>query len=472
MHRSLSAVLIGAWTLCLTGVMPAPSRADLLTFGYSNARTGSAPSSHLSVRSAAKLRVAWRTQLDGPINTQPLVIHGVRTREGVRKLVVVGTEHGEVAALNARTGRVLWRHRVAVRRITPDCAASPDGRFGVTGTPVVDRRAGRVYVVDVAGEVWALRLATGRTVPGWPVRIVGQSAAFVWGGLSLFHGWLYVPVASLCDGGHYRGGVVAVRVRHPARIARWYAVPAGRDYGGGVWGWGGVSIDGGGRVYAATSNSLGPDGESVGHAESVVQLRAGLRLLQADDPLRPPFGTSDRDFGTTPVLIRRSGCPPQLVAINKDGELFLYDRDHVSAGPRQRLQVGRDATYVIPLIGLPAFSVASDTLVLEKPSRPPGSSVGPGVVAYRLLADCRLAFDWHQTFDPPDSGSAPMIAGHVVFIGSGRDGWLRAFSLTSGRRVGSWHLSKQAIFAAPAVDGSTVYEAAWSGRVWALRPRG
>jgi outer membrane protein assembly factor BamB len=224
------------------------------------------------------------------------------------------------------------------------------------------------------------------------------------------------------------------------------------------------------RVYVATGNSLGQAGEAAGYAESVVQLTPRLAIRQANYPLRPPFRTSDRDFGTTPVFAHRPGCPPQLVAINKDGELFLYDRSRITAGPSQRLSVAGDSPGAIPLIGVPAFSSSANVLVFVSPSRPPGSMLSSGVLAFRLTAHCQLSLDWQQSFDPPNAGSPPTIAGNVVFIGSGRNGWLRAFDLADGTRVNSWHLSGQALFAPPAVDGSSVYAAGWNGQVWALRP--
>lgn len=467
MRRPL-IILLGILGTASLGLGSA-ARADLLTYGYSNARTGAQPRSHMSVRSARALRVAWSSRLDGAVTAQPLVVHRVRTAGRRRTLVLVVTEHGQVAALDARTGRIVWRHRVAERSIAPNCQASPDGRFGVTATPVVDRRTGRVYVVDADGWAWALRLATGRVAAGWPARVGSRPADFVWSALTLARGRLYVPIASMCDAGHYQGGVVGISVRHPSRSVRWDTTGGTPAYGGGIWGWGGASVDGRGRLYVATGNSLGQGGEAVGGAESVVQLTARLTVLEANDPLLPPFRTADRDFGTTPVLVRRRGCPPGLVAINKDGELFLYDRSSIAGGPRQRLAVAGDSPGAIPLLGVPAFSSATDTLVLVSPSRPPGGSLMPGVQGFRLTAGCRLVPEWQHSFDLPDSGSPPTIAGDVVFIGSGRNGWLRAFSLHDGNRVASWHLSRTALFAPPAVDGTTVYAATWAGRVWALR---
>ena len=302
--------------------------------------------------------------------------------------------------------------------------------------------------------------------------------ATVWSGLALSRGRLYVAVASLCDQGSYDGGIVAVDVRHPKRQRRWSTVPGSGGHGGGVWGWAGVAIDDTtGDVYAATGNSQGTAREDQGYAESIVRLSSRLRVEQSNQPLRPPFAIGDRDFGTTPILLDLPGCPAQLVAINKDGELLLYDRDRIFSGPTQRIPVAANSPKaLIPLYGLPAFDPATRTLVLVSPSTPPTPGLRAGVQALHLNASCRFDVQWSKPFDYPNAGSAPTIAGGVIYIGSGRNGFIRALRLSDGKQLWSRHPSRhpsrQAIFAAPAVDRGTLFEAGWDGHVWAFRVGG
>jgi outer membrane protein assembly factor BamB len=445
------------------------ARADLTTFGYGNQRLGStAAAVGITPRSASRLRVAWRTNVGGAVSGQPLVVDLVRIGKRLHNLVLVGTEEGQVVALDARSGAVLWRHRVSRRKIVPDCDASPNGVFGITATMVADPRSGLVYAVDVDGLAWALELASGAVAPGWPVRVHAQGADFVWGGLTLSRGRLYVTVASLCDQGHYYGGIDAVNVAHPQRIVRWRTTAGTRAYGGGIWGWGGVSIDGRGDVYAASGNSIGTASEAAGAAESVIELSPQLVVQQQNHPLHPPFKIFDRDFGTTPVLVHAPGCPAQLVAINKDGELFLYDRARIAAGPTERIQVAADAPNSIPLYGMPAYDPATRTLVLVSPTTPAESSLRGGLQAFRLADTCRLVSVWQHAFDPPNAGSAPTIAGGVVYIGSGRDGRLLAFRLRDGLPLFDRSLSSEAVFAAPTVADGQVLIGDWGGHVTAL----
>lgn len=468
MRRTLASASVLAALLTAAG----SASADLSTYGYGNARTGSDPApAGITPKSVKRLRVAWQTRLDGAIDGQPVVLDGLRMGHGRRTVVLVGTGHGEVAALDGHSGKVLWEHRLASRKIEPDCNANPDARFGVTATLVADRKAGRVYAVDVNGRAWALRLSNGTVIPGWPVRVHPKGADFDWGALTLAHGSLYVAIASVCDAGHYRGGITQVTIARPHTVRHWFSTAGTSAFGGSIWGWAGLSIDPiSGDVYAATGNSLGAPNEATGNAEAVVMLSPTLHLLAANHPLEPPFLIGDRDFGTTPVLFQRRGCPPQLVAIDKDGELFLYDRATIDAGPVQRLRVAAQSPGSVPLYGVPVFDSATNTLILVSPTTPPASSLRAGIQAFNLTARCSLALRWQAAFDYPDAGSDGTVAGGVLYLSAGRNGWMRSFAAGDGRRLWSHHLSHAGIFAAPTVDRGTLYAAGWSGYVWALRP--
>jgi outer membrane protein assembly factor BamB len=119
---------------------------------------------------------------------------------------------------------------------------------------------------------------------------------------------------------------------------------------------------------------------------------------------------------------------------------------------------------------MPAYDPATRRLVLVSPTTPPGSGLRAGVQSFVLTPHCRFISSWQQSFDLPDAGGPPTIAGGVAYIGSGRNGFLRAFRLSDGRPLGSHH-SGAAIFAAPAVADGTLLFGDWGGRLWALRPR-
>jgi outer membrane protein assembly factor BamB len=462
-----SALLALAAILVLAG----SAQADLTTFGYSNARLGATDSPvGIGTAGLARLHRAWRTKVGGAVDGQPLVVSNVGVRGHERNLVLVGTGHGRVLALDAGSGRVLWHHQVAVKRL-PGCQTSPDGRYGVTATMVVDRRAGEVFAADVSGRAWAFHLATGKMVRGWPVRVnPSMSGDFTWGALAISRGRLYVPIGSVCDSGYYHGGIVSVQLGHPKRMHVWHTVTRKDNFAGGLWGWGGEAIDGAtGQVYASSGNSLGPNGESVPDSESVIRLTAGLRVLQVNDPLKPPFAIGDRDFGSAPVLVHAPGCPEQTVAINKVGNLYLYDAPRISSGPVQTVAVAHSTQSSIPLYGMPAYDPATRTLILVSPTAAPSDGLRAGLQAFHLGSNCRLSVVWQQSeFDYPDAGSAPTIADGVIYVGSGRNGRLLVYRLSDGRRLWAGSVSRRADLAAPAVADGRVFVGDWSGYLTAF----
>ena len=92
----------------------------------------------------------------GVVVSQPLVVPGVRVQGGTATLVIVGSANGNVYALKAGTGTVVWRRFLGVQHT--GCTDFPNGRYGVTDTPAVDATAGRVYVAGADGKLYSLVL--------------------------------------------------------------------------------------------------------------------------------------------------------------------------------------------------------------------------------------------------------------------------------------------------------------------------
>jgi len=400
----------------------------------------------------------------------PVVASHVRTAGGPAVLVYAGTEHGELVALNAANGEVVWRDRLGFIRTT--CYDLPDHVAGISGTPVIDRSTGRLYVAVADGLrsrvfVYAVSLATGRISPGWPVAISTDPAHMhVWGALTLRNGTLYVTMASLCDVSPSYGRVVALDTRRARIAARWFVV---RDQGsvvggGGIWGYGGASVDpADGSVYVATGNALPPEPESQPFADRVVRLTPSLQLV---DSHHPALTGRDVDFGTTPMLFQPPGCPPLLAAENKVGSLFVYDRDAIGEGPMQRIQIAGNASEpgLGRFIGLPAYSPVTGLVYVSNPG-PDAPPFVQGMVALRLDPDCRLHLAW-QSGVPTGTMmvSSPTVANGVVYFGTGGGGRVFAFNAATGSVL--WNSGRSmggGVFAPPVVVDGMVFAASWIG---------
>src|SRR5439155_25013731 len=172
------------------------------------------------------------------------------------ELLYIAAEHGDLLALEDATGRV-----VSQRNLGSQLAAyadRPDGVFAITETPFGYRTTQSLFVAGGDGNLYALDLATGTTRAGWPVTITSDPAhEHVWSALTLAGGALYVETASYCDRTPYYGRVVKIDLPTPSVVATWYvtSAPGAGPGGGGIWGWGGASVDASGDLYVATGNA-------------------------------------------------------------------------------------------------------------------------------------------------------------------------------------------------------------------------
>ncbi len=395
----------------------APSRTatkvDWATWGFGVDRTNDNPNeTTVGASNVGQLQQLWATRLGGALYNQPMLAADVQTGLGVIDLLYQGSEDGTVTALNAADGSIVWQKSLGVG------SGFCDG-FGTTDSPVIDRASGVIYVAGADGRAYALDLATGGTAPGWPVTLTTNTTEHVWSALNLLN----------------LGRVVAIKTA-TRQMKAWYVTSPTGPSGGGIWGWGGVSIDPATHdLYTATGNAFGGN-EHARFAEHVVRLSAGLQLKAANFP---PFVQGfDVDFGSTPVLFEANGCPGQLAVENKDGVLFVYDRDTISGGPVQSIRITDPSLGA--LIGHPAWDPATQTLFVANTTDSPGGTYQHGLLAMQVQPDCTLALGWQQSRGangyaiPP-----PMVANGVVYFADSFNPVAYAFDTTTGQEL--WNSS-------------------------------
>jgi outer membrane protein assembly factor BamB len=425
--------------------------------------------STIGVGNVGNLRQVWSLDLGGHINTAAVVANGVGAKGTPADVAYVGTEHGGFFAIDVKNGDILWKKQFPTQRI--ECAESPDGIFGISAAAAIDPSKRRVYVATVDGKVHALDLSTGAEAAGWPVVVAEDSKTdFVWGAPTLWKGQLYVGTASHCEIGPHEGRVLSIDTATATRSHVFWVTGPGPPIGGSVWGWGGVSVDPKtGDVFAA-SGPANNFPENVPYGDHVLRLTRDLQLRAAHaPPVRP--GLFDDDFGSTPVLFQRKGCPPQLAVMRKQGTLYVYDRDSIAKGPSQTLNMS-GAPY--QFIGLPAFWPAENLLYVANPSPGPDQKYTHGMVAFRLESNCRLKLAWQETAGRNDTVvSTPTIANGVVYYGDGKGNpQLHAFDAKSGKPLWSSPPSdfQDAVFAAPVVVNGTLLQGSWDNHLHAYRP--
>jgi len=471
-------LLAALWALCLalpTGAEavprgggaqsagPAPGLLSWTAYGGNTQLTGFSGSSTITAADAHGFSLEWGAQLDGGVVATPLTFDG---------RVYAATEAGSVYALDLVSGSLLWKRSLGTQAAAGDC-----GSYGVSGTGAIDTRRGLLYVISADGQLQALRLDDGTTAPGWPLTLTTRpEVEYDWGGLQIVGNRLYVPFASYCDdtddqGRAGDGRVVAVDLDGPSVAATFDTVP-GPDNLGGVWGFGGVSAEpDGSAIYTAVGNSWVTDpvtGElfdAAGFGDSVVRLTADLVPVSSDRPETIPTA-GDYDFGAAPLLFQPAGCPPLAAANNKDGLLYVWDRENLAAGPLLSEGIG---TVSAPFVGAPSWSPRRNLLFVGSAAViRRGINYGDGVTAYSIGADCTFDRIW-STVTGIGTQPPPLVLGDVLFADGGFSGGFEALDATTGEVLFTFP-TKAATFAGPSAAGNLVLTADFSGVVRAFGP--
>jgi outer membrane protein assembly factor BamB len=407
--------------------------------------------SKIGVSNVSQLTQKWSVDLGAISNTAPIVANGLEVNGTKTDVVFVGNEHGMFFAISS-AGSVLWSRDLGSQ--TTGCDDTPDGTFGVTGSAVFDRPTNRVFVAGGDGYVHAFDASTGTPADGWPVQLTPNPVKeVVWGGPVINGDHLYFELASHCSGQPYHGQIVDIDPTTAVVAHRWYVTGENGTSGGGIWGWGGASVDTAtGDLFVATGNTFVTP-ENPPYAESVVRLTSDLQVVAADS--QPPTMVND-DFGSTPVLIDVPNCPKQFVVERKHGSLYLYDRDAIASGPTQTIAFGTPYFF-----GVPAYSTKNRMFYVVNQKGSPDHTYVPGIAAFKVNASCRLELAW-QTRLPTSNGTAPSFANGVVYVTSGGSGKVYALNALTGELL--WDsgasMSDRAYSQAVIANG-TLYAVSW-----------
>jgi outer membrane protein assembly factor BamB len=409
-----------------------------------------------------RLHQVWSFNLNASAANQPSYAAGVLVHGQPTDVVYQGASNGVMHAIRASTGKMIWRRFLGIGQ-SDGC-----GNYGISGSSPIDRSRNLLFVPGGGGKVYALDMSTGAIAPGWPQTVTNDPAhEYIWSALTLVGTTLYVPIASYCDRTPYHGTVFVLSTTGPPGIvAAFYVTGNVEVSGGGVWGWGGASVDrANGDVYVATGNALF-DPESYGYSDQVVRLTSSLSVVAAN---YPGLNFTDVDFGSTPVLYQAPGCPPQLAVENKDGHLFVYDRDRIADGPVQSILTA-DFNVSGP-IGLVAYSPVTNMIYMNNPAASPDATYSSGMLGFKVQADCTLAVAWQQPYGEGvfrNTVGTPTVANGVVYAGDGAviPSHLRAMDASTGQVL--WQTSfTKANYSTPIVLNGHVFIATYDNHLHA-----
>ena len=201
---------------CKDRAVKVDSSSKLAWNGWSptvlNARFQPSAAAGLSIDQVKRLKLKWAFAFEGDISAyaQPAVIAGQ---------VFIGSASGAVQAPARRQRLSLeWVYR----------AAAPV-RTAISVAPIGKRHA--VLFGDLTGNVYAVEAESGELL--WKKKVEEHEAALLTGAATVFDGTLYVPVASweesrslnpeypCCS---FRGSAVALRIRDGSQIWKTYTI--------------------------------------------------------------------------------------------------------------------------------------------------------------------------------------------------------------------------------------------------------
>lgn len=345
---------------------------DVPTYHNDNKRT--AVNSQESALSPTTVTVAqfgkvgfWPT--DGQIVAMPLFLSGLTIGGAQHNVVYAVTEHDSVYAFDAASGQVLWQTSAIYSgehvSSFPNCSSvSPE--IGITGTPVIDRSSNAIYFVastqDASNNyhhrLYALSLTTGTQLrspteikatyqgpKGGPV-IFNPAQHLQRPALLELNGYLYIGFGSHCDGLPYYGWLMEYKASTLTQTSVLNFAPYASGLNGSaaaLWmGGAGPAADSQGYIYVETANgTFDTKLNDLGfpylgnYGNSALKIKPGITspmsVVDYFTMTNTVFESADDiDLGSGgPVVVDVAGAPPLVVAIGKDTNMYVLNRNNM-----------------------------------------------------------------------------------------------------------------------------------------------
>ena len=331
-------------------------RENASVFEYHNGpkRDGVYIAPTLTKASAASFHIdpAFNARIDGAIYAQLLYTAGP---EG-KAAVIAASEQNIVAAFDAATGRTLWKRKLGDPVPLSKLPCGNIDPLGITGAPVIDKKTGTLFVDAMTtpdgGQtkkhlVFALSVKDGSVLKGWPVDISARvryghipfdsELQNQRGALAFVKGKVYVPYGGHWgDCGDYHGWLVGINASNPEDVKAW----ATGSRRGGSWAPGGAASDGP-DIFISTGNTS--DAKEWSGGEAIIRFQGGPVFSGSQKDYFAPenwrqLDETDLDLGGEgPVIVDLPGSKPSklIIALGKDGKIYLMNRDNMGGVGRQ-----------------------------------------------------------------------------------------------------------------------------------------
>jgi polyvinyl alcohol dehydrogenase (cytochrome) len=428
----------------------------------SNTRYQPGDKSGVNAANVSKLTLKWAFGFAGvnSARAQPAVAGG---------RLFVGSDNGDVYALNAKTGCTYWTYHAQTGIRTAMSVGPYKPARGPAGLAV--------FFADNNATAYAVDAATGKEL--WSHKVDDHTYAKSTGSPTFYNGRLYVTVAGVGEEGQggtqryecctFRGSVTSIDVNTGKVVWKTYSIaeepkPRAKNKegvqtwgpaGGGIWS--APTIDPKRRlIYVTTGNGYSDPPQRTTDALLAIDMETGkirwssqpgvpdtwaggCRADVKDNANCPEAVGPDHDFSMSPVLAKRSDGRDILIAQSKSGMAYAFDPDRegavlwsykTSQGSGLGGQWGATADTRNVYFGV----VAQNPGGMRAVKLDNGQEVWAKNAAEKLCGSGRGCSGGM-------GGALTMVPG-VVFSGS-NDGGIRAYSAADGSIVWQFDTNKQ-----------------------------
>ncbi len=328
----------GLWGICIAaamttvlascGSLDAAASAPLATYHADNSRTGYSTDTTITSANVSQLTQKWVRQETRSISAQATVSDSV---------VYWGDWNG-IEHATTMSGKTLWSTSVG-QAPKPKACPFKLGGMGVTSTATIGNANGKkvLWVGGGGGQLYALNAATGAVL--WKTTLGPPPEYVLWASPLLYRGSIYEGVASWNDCPDIDGRFYRVNAATGNIQATFYPSVRSKCVGVGIWS--SAAADpttnsifvGTGPTYRKSNlnkRCFTPD------EQGIIQLNPSSLALESRWQLPKKQAGFDLDFGATPTLFTAivDGTNLPLVgAENKDGFYYAFNRRSLNSGP-------------------------------------------------------------------------------------------------------------------------------------------
>ena len=381
----------------------------------------------------------------------------------------VGSASGLVQALDAKSGCAHWIFQA-------------HGPVRAAILPVSSGSSTSLVFGDLIGWAYALDAKSGRLL--WKKRVDEHEATRLTGSPAALNGVAFIPAASweetrsldpqypCCT---FRGSLTALRVRDGSVVWKTYTVDpplktGANSAGAAQWGpsgapiWSAPTVDlKRGLLYVTTGDNYSAPATSTSDAVMAIDWKTGrivwVQLVTANDAYTsacrskgancPPPNGPDYDFGSSAILVHTPNGKEILVAGQKSGVVYALDPEAkgkilwLTRAGKGGLNGG--VQWGMASDEQKVYAAVSDVAGVMNTAGPVGGAtfdpaMGGGLTALHLEDGAKAWYAPSHPCDPPRPGCSPgqsaaltLIPG-VVFS-AGLDGHIRAFHTEDGEML-------------------------------------